>query len=386
MVEKISGSSPVDPLKLQQILQAARAETIVQEESEEDFMQWCELSAFNPLAMARRFRSLNELKAAEQELGEEAAAREEEKQDLERVGKVENAERAAMRFHRNNSELHTRTLLILRSRISAKDTPEEIIEKVIETYSDASLADEAFEFLLETSDAQTSAVVRVAREQFSARFAREIQAGRNMGVASREFSKEGLGSPTALRDMYRDLTGNPREPLKLFEELSGKFPYDRLKTAIQFLLHALGADLRSKGPSIPRAELKRLIDDVRSLQGVLGVYRYFKEGMRQIQNQFGSYDLAMPARLTFDAIAKQFMKFIAERFISPEKILQSAKQLGISEETLAQIIVYTQMRDALKQVTPRFFKNQKHREDLFETFLKTLEDLEEKLEEEEEEE
>jgi type III secretion protein W len=206
-----------------------------------------------------------------------------------------------------------------------------------------------------------------------------------MGVASREFSKEGLGSPTALRDMYRDLTGNPREPLKLFEELSGKFPYDRLKTAIQFLLHALGADLRSKGPSIPRAELKRLIDDVRSLQGVLGVYRYFKEGMRQIQNQFGSYDLAMPARLTFDAIAKQFMKFIAERFISPEKILQSAKQLGISEETLAQIIVYTQMRDALKQVTPRFFKNQKHREDLFETFLKTLEDLEEKLEEEEEE-
>ena len=385
MVEKVSGSSPVDPLKMQQLQQAAKAAEVVQTESEEDFMQWCELSAFNPLAMARRFRSLHELKAAEQELGEQERAREEEELEQERVGKIEKSEETAMRFHRNNNELLSKTLLILRSQISAKDSPEEIIAKVLKTYPDAALADEALDFLLETSDAQTSAVVRIAKEQFSSRFEREIKAGRNMGAASREFSKEGLGSATALRDMYRDITGNPREPLKLFEELSNRFPYDRLRTAITFLLHSLGADFRAKGPSISRPELKRLIDDVRSLQGVLGVYRYFKEQMRFLQRQFGSNDLAMPARLTFDALAKEFIRCVAERFISPEKILQSAKMLGISQETLAQIIVYSLMRDALKQIAPRFYRNQKHKDELYETFLKTLEELEEELEDEEEE-
>ena len=69
--------------------------------------------------------------------------------------------------------------------------------------------------------------------------------------------------------------------------------------------------------------------------------------------------------------------------MSPEKILQAARQLGISEEAIAQIIVFTQMREALKQISPRYFRNPKQRDELFQIFLKTLEELEAELEEEE---
>ena len=60
---------------------------------------------------------------------------------------IEKVEDAASRFHRNNYELQAKTLLILRARITAKDTPDEALQKVLEAYPDPALADEALDFL-----------------------------------------------------------------------------------------------------------------------------------------------------------------------------------------------------------------------------------------------
>ena len=379
---RVSGATPTSTHALENLQKVAAEEDLQQIESSEDLEQWCDLDSFNPMAMMRRFRPLDEFKEAHHE------EHIEEEKKVEKEGKVmevEKVEEAATRFQRNNYELQAKTLLILRSRITAKDTADEVIQKVLQAYPDPALADEALDFLIETADPQTASIIRSAKEQFNQRFDRDIKAGRNMGAQAREFSKEGLGSPTSLRDMYRDITMTPREPLKLFDELSDKFPYDKLKTAIHFLLHSLGSDLRSKGPSITRPELIRLIDETRSLQGILGIYRFFQTRMSLIQRQFLSYDISFPSRLQFDVLSKQFVKFLADRFMSPEKILQAARLLGISEEAIAQVIVFTQMRDALRQISPRYYRNPKHREELQQAFLTALDELEDQLEEEEEE-
>lgn len=377
---RISGATPISAAALQMLQKAAEQEELQQIESDQDLEQWCDQDAFNPMAMMRRFRPLDEFKEIHHEeyLEEEARVQKEEQ-----VVEVEKAEDAAGRFQRNNEELQSRTLLILKSRLSTKDSPDEILKKVMEAYPDPALADEAFAFLLETSDPAMGAIILLAREKLNMRFDSEIKAGKNMGARAREFSKEGLGSPTSLREMYHDITLNPREPLILFDELSDKYPYDKLKTVIKFLLHSLGSDLQSKGPSISRPELIRLIDETRSLQGILGVYRFFQNRMKLIQRQFASYDISYPNRLQFEVLAKQLIKFLTERFMSEEKILQAGRQLGISEEAIAQIIVFTQMRDALKQISPRYFRNPKQRDELFQVFLKTLEELESELDEEE---
>ncbi len=85
-------------------------------------------------------------------------------------------------------------------------------------------------------------------------------------------------------------------------------------------------------------------------------------------------------------LAKHFMKALQERYPSADKILQLAMQLGLSEEILAQIIIFTQMRDGMRQVAPRLFKSDQHRQDLLNAFIDAIEDLDERLEEEEEEE
>ena len=261
MVEPhISHIIPTSPNAVRQIQQEAREELAQVVESEADLEQYYELNVFNPMMQAQRFRDFDKLKSETQK------GKEVEKPKEEKLLEVETVEEAASRFQKNNYEFRARTLMILRSRITPSDTPEEVLEKVLSFYPDASLADEALDFLIETADPELLPVIRLAKERFNSTRGREITAGRNMGIQAREFAKEGLGSPTSLRDMYRDITGAPREPLKLFEELTDKFPFAKLKPAIHFLLHSLGSDLKSKGPSIPRAELKQLIDETRSLQ------------------------------------------------------------------------------------------------------------------------
>lgn len=378
MDPRTSGAFPVNPMSLKALQQAAEAEEIQQSESETDFQQWIEQDAFNPMAMMRRFRRLGEW--------ERAKAEEKKADEPLKVMKIEEIHEAASRFQKNNNELQAKTLLILRSRLTPSDTPEEIIQKILETYPDPALADEALDFLIETADARMANLVREAKEQFNARYGTEVKSGRNMGAQSREFSEKGLGSPTTLREMYKDITQTPRDPLKLFDELSNRFSYEKLKTVIRFLLHSLGADLRAKGPSIPRPELKRLIDETRSLQGILGIYRFFQSRISLITRQFVSYDIIKPTRLDFELLAKQFVKFLNERFMTPDKILQSARLLGIAHETIAQLIIFTQMRDAIKQISPRYYRTPQQRDELLQAFIKALEMIEDLLEEEEEKE
>ena len=269
--------------------------------------------------------------------------------------------------------------------ISANDTPEEILAKVFSVYPDPALADEALDFLIETATPETLDALQKAKGLLNRDYERQVKAGRNIGAQAREFSKEGLGSPTSLRDMYRDVTGNRREPLKLFDELAEKFPYNKLKSVITFLLHSLGSDLKSKGPSIDRGELTRLIEETRSLQGILGIFRFFESRSKLIVRQFQSYGIPIPPRLSFEMLARLLVKMLAERYVNPEKILQTAKLLGIDEETASQIIIYSQMYDSLRQISPRYYRNLQHKNELAKAFTDTLEKLEEKFEEEKDE-
>lgn len=350
------------------------AEELIQVESENP-----EDVETNPFAMYRRFRPLQELKSTRKT---------EQKENVEekKILSVEEIDEAAARFQKNNEELKSKTLLILRSSLTSDDSPEELLNKVLRIYPDHALADEAIDFLIETTDGSLQKTLKIAKEELNRTFGREVIAGRNIGAQSREFAKEGLGSATTLRDMYRDITGTPREPLKLFEELTDKFRYDKLKTAITFLLHSLGADLKSKGSSIPRGELVRLINETRSLQGILGIFRFFQSRMQLMERQFASYDLLYPIRLNFEILAKTFVKMLAERYINADKVIQFARLLGLSEETAAQIIIFTQYRDAIKQIAPRYYRNQIHREELSKAILDALEQLEDEFEEEEDDE
>ncbi|NGX63566.1 MAG: hypothetical protein KR126chlam6_00978 [Candidatus Anoxychlamydiales bacterium] len=377
-MERISQTSKLSKAQKQQSLQKAKMQQQRQVASKLALKAYRE-SGFNIVAMKRNFKTLEEKRSLKKEVSKSSFADEE----VEIVEAVKDAQDAAARFSSKNAELQAKTLLILRELIKEEDTEEDILKKVLDFYPDYTLADDALEFLYQTTAGTLQAKVLRAKQFLNDTYKREIIAGRNINLQAQVFSKEGLGSPTHLRDMYRDITGNPRTAHTLFDELTSQYDYQNMKVVIRFLLHSLGSDLKSKGPSITRPELIRLIEDAQMLQAILGVFRFFISRDKLINSQFDHFGLILPKGLDFEKLAKIFINLLKERYVTSEKIFLISKHLKISQEIAAQIVIYTQMRDAIRQTSLKLYKSIKHRQEILDTFIETLEELEEELEEEE---
>ncbi|MCB1107233.1 MAG: hypothetical protein KDK76_03970 [Chlamydiia bacterium] len=351
--------------------------------SKEDIQEAAELMTFNPLAMKKKFETLKNKSHSPPESSKS------EKSEKETPSK-EDAEvnKTAKDYQLRNPELKEKTLMSLYQDMKPGDSHDDILKKLQKTYTDKALVDEAIDFLIETAETKEEIKQKyvTVKEDFNAQYGREIQAGRNIGAQARAFSEKGLGSPTALRDLYREVTGNPRSPHKLFEELTEKFKFSDMKNIIDFILHSLGTDMKAKGPSISRAELQRLFGEARTMQAILGVFRFFFSRMKLIKGQFDRYDLTMPSRINFEVLARLLMKLLDERYPTPDKILKLSFVLGIAEELAAQVVIYTQYRDAMRHISPKLFKSERHRQELLMALMETLSDLEDELNEEEEEE
>lgn len=333
--------------------------------------------AINPFAMLARARQ-RPIKASRTRI--QKMLKSGEKGD--RLLPIQQIRRFAEQFQQRNPELRSNVLTMLREYIRPGDTKEDIMRKLLEYYPDVALADEALEFLLETTEGEMNVIVQEVKEDLNKERSREISAGRNIGTQAREAAEKGLGTPTNLRDMYRDITGNPRDSTTLFEELSQKYAFKDLKKVMDFLLHSLGADLKAKGPSIPHGQLHRLISETRNLQAILGVYRFFKGRMHLVETLFHKEGLELPSQLSFESMAKAFMFIAAERYPTAQKVLQGTGRLGIEKWIMAKIIVLSQLRDAIREVAMNMiYKSLQHRDELYMAIIEALEDLEEELEE-----
>lgn len=374
-------------------LQAKKLKQFVinQKLTQEESLEWSEMDAFNPLAQTKRFERLQKRKkqrvsGSEDKESEGAGANDERK-----IEKVKNIDKIAEQYQRKNHELSSSLLLDLKSRITADDSPEEILSKVNEAFSDPSLADEALEFLLSTiegdpSQSELASRLIQAKQILEKKLGREVKAGRNIQGAAHEYEGTALESATQLRNLYREITGNPRHPYDLFFEFADAYNYDQTKQLIAFFLHALGSDLNSKGPSIERAELVRLFSEARTLQAILGVYRFFSNRMRLIARFYKQHGLEPNIFLSFESLAKAFMGLVKERYPNGERVLSLAQILHIEDELLAQTITFAQLRDAVRSVSPRVYRNQQHQEDVLMAIIDALEEVDDKLEDEEEEE
>ena len=303
----------------------------------------------------------------------------EKSEEIRKVMPEKDVKEQASKFERRNPELKASILVLLLDKAKLCRDKDELIKLVEQFYPDPTLADEAFDFLLSTSVSVFKDMVQEAKDAYNAIHGREIQAGKNINEEVQKFVTFGLGTPSKLRDLYRDITGNPREPISLFLELGDRFAYKEMRKVLSYLFHALGSDLKSQGPSIPPGMLHTLLTEVRNLQAGLGVLQFFRNRMRLVNFLFQRNGLPVPQEMSFETLSRQFITLLQERYPAPDKVLLLAKKLGISE-TLAKIIVFSQMRDAVREVAlHQFYRSVQHRDEVYKAILDCLEQLEEEL-------
>ncbi len=377
-------SDSIQPINLAAIEQRAAQKEARQTEARQEaaksrFVEDIE-RGFNPAAVEREQSRANKFRRLETRKKQASG----EARKVKEVGK-KSEEDLAQNYNRRNPELPPDRLRALRDALRHGQTPEEILNEVNQEFPDATLADEALEYLEKEAQADLQPNVRRARELLNELKGREVIAGRNVDTVAKSFHQKGIGqNPSELRELYRDITGNPRDHNTLFSELSNKYSFDQLKLIVAFLLKGLAYDLKSKGPSIQQAELMLLMTETRNLQSILWIYLFFKSRMRMIRSLYKAYGLDYEEVLSFEMLAKQFIKLVEERYPSVLKLLKQLEKFG-SLDDLEKIIVLMQYRDAIRQLSPRLYKSIRHRHDLLLVILESLEELEERTAEEEEE-
>jgi type III secretion protein W len=145
------------------------------------------------------------------------------------------------------------------------------------------------------------------------------------------------------------------------------------------------------------AELRVLINETRTLQAILNLYRYFERKMPLIYNlfemqaaassgiDFGEVmESAFPPHLNYELLTDTFVNLIEERYPSAEKVLQLIGRLNL-ETVQGKIIILSVYRDAIKEMSPqKIYRSAQHRDDLYMAIIEALEELEDELEELEE--
>ncbi len=353
----------------------ALKETATQVETEKDLQNVYE-EAVNPLAgkFADDEKNIKERRINLNKV--------QQKEDANTTVPQKEVQEQASKFEKRNPELKAQILMLLLDKAKDCRDKEELLKLVNQFYPDPSLADEALDFLLATTKGSLKEIVQQAKDELNAQKGREIQAGKNISEEVQKYSKLGLGPQAKLRDLYRDITGNPREPIQLFLELGDRFSYKELRKVLAYLFHSLGADLKSQGPSIPPGLLHTLLTEVRNLQGGLGILQFFRNRMRLVEYLFDKNSLQLPKTLTFEGMSRQFVMLLQERYPSPDKALQMAQKLGIHEQLMAKIIILSQMRDAVREIAlNQFYRSIQHRDEIQKALMDALEELEEELDE-----
>ncbi len=259
---------------------------VSQEESQARFVEDVEMWGANPAFMERTQARFNRFR----NLGTRRRDPEKTEKRVEGVAK-KTEEDLANSYNRRNPELPPDRLRELRDGLRQSGTAEEVLKDVNDLFSDPTLADEALEYLEKETHGELQNSVRKAREILNEQKGREIIAGRNIDQAAKSYQKQGVGTSSELRNLYRDITGNPRDHNTLFTELSNKYPFEKLKAIVAFLLKGMAYDLKSKGPSIQQAELMLLMTEVRNLQSILWIYLFFKSRMRMIRSLYAQFGL-----------------------------------------------------------------------------------------------
>jgi type III secretion protein W len=151
----------------------------------------------------------------------------------------------------------------------------------------------------------------------------EIRAALNIAEIADEFSQSRLGDLQTLRATYRDAVLEASDLAESFKTLKDRYGDSELLQAIKYLLKALAADLGADGPSIDRAKLNTLLNDLYRLELLTGLL----EDCATLVERYRAPDLAFkPTDLLGELLALQ-----VQTWLRPESVTPLPGKLGVRE-------------------------------------------------------
>lgn len=266
----VRGNQTIDAMQRlgqQEVIEQAAA----RQDSSEDALADLK-DASNPLATLKKQESIKEKILTRTEKAKEAGD----------VVPIEEVKRKAEEFADTHPEHDNKKLVELHQQMTPTDKKQAILAKIRNFYNDPVLINEALQFLLSTTTGALKSEIQEAMNDFQKEHKLELTAGQNITQPSRDAVKEGVAKTAdEFRSTYTEYIQAPEEDastkfsnlLKEYKSIENFEPV--MLKLLSSIGNALNVDKNSKSPSLERPQLMRLINEVKILQAMLGVKRYF---------------------------------------------------------------------------------------------------------------
>ena len=150
----------------------------------------------------------------------------------------------------------------------------------------------------------------------------------------------------------------------------------------------------SKELQLNRAGMTVIMTQVKALQGSFSIFKQFEEELVTLRKQMHELeksveredvDLEIPSGLNFVTMTRGFHSLIANPHPYPHHLLEVADNLGARENIYLKINILERFLHTVDKIDPHCYQNPLHKQEVRKTIMTTLEDLYDKLEEEEDE-
>ncbi len=165
------------------------------------------------------------------------------------------------------------------------------------------------------------AEIRELRSTLDQQHGSEIRAGLNVtGVAVR-FEK--LDGPQNLRDFYRETVLAFDDVAVAHERILGRYGAAHFELAAEFLIHAVGEDLSSEGPSVDPRKLKATVDNLYAVQVARNVHNQLEDLIARVSEGFG-----VAPQVAASDLLSELLPLKDQRWVDASKVEAIANRLG----------------------------------------------------------
>ncbi len=205
-------------------------------------------------------------------------------------------------------------------------TPETLRQLLKEEFEDVSHQYAALEYLdellSETGDApELLEAVREARGELDEHHGPEIRAGLNVTGTAIRF--EQLDGPQNLRDFYRETILAFEDVTEAHSSILARYGESNFDAAAEFLIHAVGDDLSSAGPSMEPRQLKATMDNLYMVQVARNVHVQLDGLFQKMADEFN-----LTPSTSSSQILSELLPLKDQRWVDGNKIDAITNRLG----------------------------------------------------------
>lgn len=194
----------------------------------------------------------------------------------------------------------------------------------------------------------------------------EIHAGINISASAHEAAKQGVGEVQGLRDFYRDVVLDYTSVTQAYEKIVEEHSNEKFMDVIAFLLSGLSCEAGKDSRSLPKTQLKAIMDDLYKLKLLGGMYHQCDNLMEKIHS---NYQLA--SAHNGQTLLAELLQLKEKGWYSDQLIKDIAAKLDINQAQ-AKIYFFNGLKELIRLIPRKAFEDEHKRAELMDSVQQAL--------------